>query len=183
MTQPTPTRPSAPAASALLRGLRQRRRYMDQRVPDEVLTDILEVARWTGSAKNTQPWDLVVVRDRTTLQDLSTAGPFAGFLGGVDLAIVVAMHPGATPYDEGRLSERVMLLADAHGLGSGTGWFDDGGSARLKEKLGIPADRTVRSAIGLGYADTSVPDRPGVALGRRPLDDVVSYERFGVRQP
>jgi nitroreductase len=181
MTPPrTTVDPSA--ASSLLRGLRQRRRFRREPVPDDVLRDLLEVARWTGSAKNTQPWHFVVVTDRDDLDLLSKAGDFAGFLAGVEVAIVVAMRPGATPYDEGRVSERVMLLADTYGLGSGTGWFSDAGSARIKEHLGIPAEMTVRSAIGLGYPDTSQPDRPPVNGGRLPLEEITSYGHFGQRQ-
>ncbi len=171
-------RPSATDTSELLRGLRQRRRYADQPIPDDVLTDLLQVARWTGSAKNTQPWDFVVVRDRDHLQTLSTSGDFAGFLAGVDTTIVLAMHPNHTPYDEGRVSERIMLLADAYGLGSGTGWFSPDGSKEVKRLLGIPDEMIVRSAVGLGYPDRSVPDRPPIAGGRRPFEDVVHYGRF-----
>jgi nitroreductase len=47
--------PSSPSPRALLRSLRVVRRYADRPVPDDVLLSILEVARWTGSAKNTQP--------------------------------------------------------------------------------------------------------------------------------
>lgn len=177
------SKPSASDASDLLRGLRQRRKDRDELIPAEVLTDILEVAHWTGSAKNTQPWNFVVVKNDDTLRSLSTSGDFAGFLGGVELAIVIAMHPGSTPYDEGRVSERLMLIADAYGLSSGTGWFSADGSTAVKELLGIPQDRVCRSAVGLGYPDLTVPDPVGVALGRRPLTDLVSYERFGDSQP
>ncbi|HEU0165367.1 MAG TPA: nitroreductase family protein [Thermomicrobiales bacterium] len=168
--------------SSFLRGLRQRRRFTDEIIPYEVIDDILEVARWTGSAKNNQPWDLVVVRDRDTLAQLAESGTFAGFLRGVDVAIVIALNAGGVGqlYDEGRLSERIMLIAEAYGLGSGTGWFsEEPGQTRVKELLGIPQDRFVHSAVGLGYIDTSVDDRPNVTLGRRPLSDVVSYGRFG----
>src|SRR5918911_1322708 len=57
---------------ALLRGLRQIRQLRPDPVPDAALASILEVARWTGSARNIQPWDLVVVRDHETLRALGT---------------------------------------------------------------------------------------------------------------
>jgi nitroreductase len=53
------------------------RRYADRPIPDEVLNDVLDVARWTGSSKNTQPWQGVVVRDRARLVDLAKCGQFA----------------------------------------------------------------------------------------------------------
>jgi nitroreductase len=172
----------APAdVSHLLRALRQRRTFTDEPISDDVLQDILEVARWTGSAKNSQPWHLVVVRDKEALAKLAGCGQFAGFLAGVDIAIVIALHGYARVaeiYDEGRLSERIMLIADAYGLGSGTAWFsDEAGQATVKELLNIPADWFVHSAVGLGHVPEGHVERPGVALGRRPLTEIVSYER------
>ncbi len=48
----------------LLHTLRAVRHFSAHAIPDAVLQDLLEVARWTGSAKNTQPWELVVITDR-----------------------------------------------------------------------------------------------------------------------
>ena len=63
-----------------LRSIRAVRRFSSRAIDDAVLLDILEVARWTGSSKNTQPWHLIVVRDRNVLVELGTCGPFAGHL-------------------------------------------------------------------------------------------------------
>src|SRR5215467_11132710 len=48
---------------AFLRGLRQIRQLKPDPLPQAALDDILEVARWTGSARNIQPWDLVLIHD------------------------------------------------------------------------------------------------------------------------
>jgi hypothetical protein len=80
--------PSSLPPIALLRSLPAVRRYADCPVPDDVMLSVLEVARWTGLAKNTQPWELVVVRDRATLAELATCGPYAGHLAGAAAAIV-----------------------------------------------------------------------------------------------
>jgi nitroreductase len=88
----------------LLRSLRAVHRYADAPVPDDVLLSILEAARWTGSAKNTQPWELVVVRDRATLGELATCGPYASHLAGAAAAIVLVMQEASQRFDEGRLA-------------------------------------------------------------------------------
>ena len=59
--------------STLLK-LRQSRKFLDQPIPAEIVEELLEVARWTGSAKNTQPWEFIVVDDRDTNIALSKAG-------------------------------------------------------------------------------------------------------------
>ena len=169
-----------------LRGLRQTRRFTDQPVPDDVVADILEVARWTGSSKNTQPWHFIVVTDPATRTTLSESGEYAGFLAGAPLVIAVAMEgarrrPGT--YDEGRVSERIMLAADAHGLGAGTGWFAPGaeGADRVNAALGVPEGMSVIQALGIGYPAEADQRARSVHGGRMSLEEIVSRERFGER--
>jgi nitroreductase len=47
-----------------LKSLRTVRFFEREPVSQEALDDILEVARWSGSARNRQPWKFLVVRDR-----------------------------------------------------------------------------------------------------------------------
>jgi len=171
---------------AFLKNLRQSRRFLDKPVPQAIVDDLLEVARWTGSAKNTQPWEFIVVDDLATKKALAEAGAFTAFLANVAVAIVIVLDgvsPRSEAYDEGRVSERLMLAAAHHGLGSGTAWFStpDAQDA-VRELLGIPPHRHVWSAVGLGYIDHSAPQRAtSVAGGRKPLDEIVSYGRYGNR--
>ncbi len=177
------------ARTRLLRSLRVVRRFTDRPVPDEVLADILEVARWTGTSKNTQPWHIVVVRDRDTLRRLSQLGQFAGHVAGAQAAFALVMESAKSAFDCGRLAERVMLAAHAHGVGAciGSVWGDDNEKA-AKELLGVPKDRWLHQLISLGYAaeDDAASARTTAAAarvipgrGRRPLTELVSWERFG----
>ena len=54
-----------------LRKVRQTRAFTDEPVTDEELEQLLEVARWTGSSRNTQPWHFIVIRDRELLDKVS----------------------------------------------------------------------------------------------------------------
>jgi nitroreductase len=56
---------------AFLKSLRTVRFFEREPVSREALDDILEVARWSGSARNRQPWEFLVVRDRGTLERLA----------------------------------------------------------------------------------------------------------------
>ena len=58
-----------------IRKVRQTRRYAPDPVDPEALREILEVARWSGSAANRQPWHFVVVDDREQLRQLSEVRP------------------------------------------------------------------------------------------------------------
>lgn len=160
--------------------VRNIRQFRADPVPDEALTAVLEAARWTGSAMNRQPWEFVVVRDADLLRALAATSPHVGWVAGAPLAIVPVMAgeaPELETYDEGRVSERIMLAARARGLGSGLGWFS-AASARSEAKalLGVPAEREVRTVVAVGY-----PARTGAGRGgdRKPLAELAFGERYG----
>ena len=164
-----------------LLSLRAVRQFRGDPVPQEVVDDVLEVARLSGSASNKQPWELVVVRDQETLQALAGVEGYAGHLAGAALGIVPVMageREEQEAYDEGRLCERIMLAAHAHGVGSSIGWFVRGGRSEAKRLLGVPQGRTLRTAISLGYADESARRGRG-GPARKPLDEIVHEERYG----
>ncbi len=167
---------------AFLRGLRAVRQFRPDPVPREVVDDILEVARWSGSASNRQPWELVVIRDRATLQALAAVEGYAGHLAGAPLGIVLVMageRRDQETYDEGRLSERIMLAAHAHGVGSSIGWLVGDGREAAKSLLGIPAERLVRTVISLGYPDEEARRaRPRSGPARKSLAAIVHEERY-----
>ena len=165
---------------AFLRSLRAVRSFRPDPVPQEVVDDILEVARWSGSASNRQPWEIVVIRDRNTLEKLSRVEGYAHHLAGAPLGIVLVMageRPTQETYDEGRLAERIMLAALAHGVGSSVGWIVGDGRKAAREILGIPEDRTVRTTISLGYPDEGTRRRRA-GQARKPLSEIVHEERY-----
>jgi nitroreductase len=50
---------------AAIRGRRSIRKFKSQDVPQNILTELLEIARWSPSWGNTQPWDLYVLTGNT----------------------------------------------------------------------------------------------------------------------
>src|SRR5260370_16913913 len=104
---------TATARIAFLRGLRAVRQLRPDPLPESVLHDILEVARWSGSAGNRQPWEFVVVRDRDTLKRLAAVdGANSDHLANaaVGMAIVILPElPDLDPYDQSRLPQQILL--------------------------------------------------------------------------
>src|SRR5438105_13789837 len=72
-----------------LRELRAVRQFRPEPIPQEVIDAVLEVARWSGSASNRQHWEIVVMRERKTLQALAQCEGFAKHLAGAALGIVL----------------------------------------------------------------------------------------------
>ncbi len=175
----------------VLRTLRAVRRFSPEPIPDAVLQDLLEVARWTGSAKNTQPWELVVVTNPETLAQLARLGKYAEHLAGAPLALVLVMNHASQAFDAGRLAQNIMVAAWAHGVGSCiASLFPDENEQQAKALLGVPGERSMHTAISLGYpADaaarrlSSAPPRTRseVPIGRKELDELVSWEHYGRR--
>lgn len=166
----------------VLRSVRSVRVFGPDPIPDEMLHQILEVARWTGSGMNHQPWTFLLVRDRGSLEAIAEASPNTGHVARAAAAILIVMD-GETPaieaFDEARVAERILVAATAQGLASAIGWITRKAAPAVAARLGIPDGRTVRTLVSLGFPteDGARPKaEPGTA--RRPLADVVRYERF-----
>lgn len=165
---------------SFLLSLRAVREFRPEPVPGEVVGDVLEVARLSGSASNKQPWEFIVVRDRATLEALAAVEGYADHLKDAPLGIVPVMageREEQEAYDEGRLCERIMLAAHAYGVGSSIGWFVRDGRSEARELLGVPSERTVRTAISLGYPDEAARRGRGAPV-RKPLSEIVHEERY-----
>src|SRR5215217_3322127 len=165
---------------SFLRTLRAVRSFRTDPVPQEVLDDMLEVARWSGSAANKQPWEILVIRERETLRSLASVEGYAGHLAGAPLGILLVMagdRAEQETYDEGRLAERIMLAAHAHGVGSSIGWIVGTGRDAAKELLRIPEEKVVRTAISLGYPDEGAR-RSHRGRARKPLGEIVHTESY-----
>jgi len=182
-------------AIRLLRSLRAVRRYRDDPIPAGALQDILEAARWCGSAKNTQPWQFMVVRERSTLEALSKCGPYLDYMkhATLGIAILIEGEGRGNSFDAGRVAQNIMLAAHAHGIGSCNGTINpDENEPVALRLLGVPDGYSLRVLIGLGYPESgdtvdpvSGPPPRSVlpSMGRKPLAELVSYERFGRREP
>ncbi len=168
----------------LVRTVRQARQYKPDPVPKEAVDKLLEVARWTGSSTNSQPWHFVVVRDREKIRRIAMLRDRINWLAEAPLAIAIVMdnkNPMSESYDEGRVTERLLIAARALGLGGGVAWYgEDSHRAEAKRILGIPADRLARQVVAIGYVKSlEDPRGPRASSGRKPLAELVSYDAWG----
>jgi len=182
-----------------IKGRRSIRRYTSKPVDDKALNTILEAARQAPSWYNTQCWRFIVVRDSQTRNRLADTGtdiapgrPNSGAeaMRVTPIAIVVCaelkksgyfLKGGKGPvtdkgdwymYDVALAMHNLMLAA--HSLGLGTvlvGAFD---AIKAAEVLGVPEGFAVVAMTPLGYPDESPSPR-----GRKELDEIVFYDRFG----
>jgi nitroreductase len=168
------------AGGAVLRALRrtrQVRRFTDEPVAEADIQDILEVARWTGSSENTQPWQFVVIRDPDARRRIAELARYARHVGKAPLAIAIVM-PGldaeTEAYDEGRVAERILIAAGAMDLGAGIGWAEKPEQPAVGELLEVAPPAYVRTIVSIGHpTDDARRPRTGPGTGRRPLKEFV----------
>ena len=144
----------------------QRRRsvrsYSGEPVPMEKLNLILQAGMLAPSGRAIRPWELIVVRDKQKLIDLSSSrmGGAARMLAGADLAIaVVGDEEKSDVWTEDCccVMENMHLMASA--LGVASCWIhrakeefeSEEGKAILK-RLGIEGDYEGIGNLILGYA-------------------------------
>jgi nitroreductase len=170
-----------------VRTLRSVRAFQPDALPREAIERFLEAGRWSGSAKNTQLWQFVVIQDRATLEALSHCGAFAGHLAGAACGVVIAGEPEIWSFDLGRCAQNMMLAAWNDGIGSCIATLSDQPAARAV--LGsVPEEHDVSTGISFGYPaqpDDLIQGQPRRStlprLGRRPLGELVHWERWNSR--
>jgi nitroreductase len=169
----TEQRSSEMSVAAAIRAKRAVRAYSPEPVPDEVVHAILNAGRRAQSSKNDQPWTFVVVTEREQLRRLSTAGVYAAHMPSSAFTVVL-VAPAGYEFDLGQAAAYMQLAAVEHGVGSCVTTLQNGEAAQAV--LGVPADLTCRWSITFGYpAEAPKPLKAG---GRRPLEEVVRYERY-----
>jgi nitroreductase len=164
---------------------RQIREFTDESVSDADLTALADVARWTGSSANSQPWRFIVIRESATLLGIAGAGmPQTRSLRSATAAIAIALPEEqgkavSHAFDEGRAAERILVGATMLGLGAGIAWILASARGTVGDLLHLPGEWRVRTVVAIGHPSESArrpKSPPGKA--RLPRDEVAFNERW-----
>jgi nitroreductase len=147
---------------------RETRDYADTPIPEDVVRRILDAGRLSGSSRNTQKWEFVVVSDHEAMaQCVYAPGNVLG------AALVVAIAGGAGAMDVGRAAQNMLLAAWNEGVGScPNGISDAEGAERI---AGAP----VTVVLTFGYpakprdAAAHTAEEWSARAKRKPFDEVV----------
>ena len=164
-----------------IRTKRAIRQFSDQKLTEDAVLEIINAGRHAQSSKNTQPWHFIIVQDKGTLSELSKLGHFAGHLAGAALGIaIITPHPDtrfSVMFDAGQAAAYMQLAAWNLGIGSCLATIYEPEQAR--RLLNFPDDLHIRIAISFGYPlDSEIQNTPLKRGGRRPLDDVIHWEKW-----
>lgn len=134
------------------------RKYTDQLVEEEKVTELLKSAMQSPSAKNQQPWEFIVVNDQKLLKKMSEASKGSWPLSGAPLAIITIMKPtDKSPHyavqDMSAATQNILL--EATNLGLGAVWIGCyplvERTSLIKSVLQIPEPYEPFSVISIGY--------------------------------
>jgi nitroreductase len=150
------------------------RTYREKPVPPNVVRQIVEAGRLTGSGMNGQPWHFIVVENPETLRRLGALAQSGPYIAQAPLAVVVAIEKTKFAVsDASRAIQSMVLTAWSEGVGSN--WVGFLGFAEVKSLLGIPNTVDVLAIVPFGYP---MKARPKGAKERKPLSQVAHRERF-----
>ncbi len=141
------------------------RRFKDQKIDPEIITQLLTAAMYAPSAVNKQPWHFVVIDQRQMLNEIMKIHPYAGMLKTASIGIVVCgderlQHDdGYWVVDCGAATQNLLLAA--HMLGLGSCWVGlhprEGRKASFSSLLDLPSHVKPFALIALGYPDEIKP--------------------------
>ena len=166
----------------LMRSRHSIRGYSSRKVEKEKLDYVIEAFRVAPSAKNIQPWHLIVVNNRDTINRLVPVCNNQTFIGEAPIVIVVigdeknafgrmGGYASSLFVDIGIALEHLILAAWEKGLG--TCWVGAFTEEEIKKILNVPEDLRVVAITPLGYPDTKPKNK-----GRKSVREIVHYNRF-----
>jgi len=160
-----------------VRSLRVVRAFTDQPIDPATLDEILDAGRWTGSSKNVQGWELVVVDDPEGRKRIASAGHFTKPVLAAQAVVCLVKTADGNDFDIGRLAQNLMLAAASRGIGSCPVTLHE--TERARQVLGLPDGTTCRYAVVLGHPDDAAEAvnrrerRARGVAGRKPKEEVV----------
>ncbi len=157
----------------IIKSRRSIRSFMETPVPPDVLSSLLEAARWAPSGGNNQPWAFVVVQEPANIRKVKMFSPG---LGGDPVALLIvcsdqSVEASTAIMDVSMATQNVMLAAEEMGLGSCC--VRSLNQKALQLLLSLPSHMVPELTISLGYP-AETPRLPS----RRPIEEIVHWEEY-----
>ena len=138
------------------------RKFTDEKVPDELIENLLIAGMQAPSSCNAQPWEFIVVSKEEDKKAISEMHRFAKPAAGASHLIITlgnlneAKVHGMIEQDLGACNENILLQATHEGLGAVWLGFHpiEDRTLRLKEFLNIPDYCIPFSVICVGWPES-----------------------------
>lgn len=151
------------------------RKYLNQKIPNDVLSDIIDNARHSPTAYNEQPWEFVVVTSDERLKEIATLATHGRFIAEASACIAVFARSAASFHllDGCAATQTILLAAMGHDVCTcWVGGYQKDYSSAVIELLKAPPGHELISLVALGYP----AEKPRV--NKRTLQEVIHWENF-----
>ena len=135
------------------------RNYINKKVPEKIISELLNAAVSSPSAGNEQPWQFVIINKREILDEVTKFHPNAKMLLEAPLAILVCgdleleTFKGYWMLDCSAATQNILLSARA--LGLGTCWLGiyprDERITKIRKMMNLPENIIPFSLVSIGY--------------------------------
>jgi len=161
-----------------INGRRVQRAFDPRPVDPDALAKIVDAGRHAMSARNLQPWQFIVVRDRTRLREVGALCATGKFVADAPAAVVVLKDAANARWADVDCAQAVQNMANAAwALGLGTCWVGNFDAAKIGAMLDVPQGWAIFTILPFGYADAGNPPQPRPL---KPRGQQVFYERYGL---
>lgn len=174
--------------NSVLEKRRSIRRFQEKRIEPEKIDTLIEATLRSPSSMGRNPWEFIVVTDKTILQTLSRAKEHgSAFMKNAPLGVVICADPDTSDvWIEDASIASIVLHLTATSLGLGSCWVqirermhDSSKTAEkfIAEVLNLPENLRVLSMVGIGYP---AEEKPGHGKETLPYGKV-HWNRYGER--
>jgi len=141
------------------------RKYTDEEVADELITDLLKAGMAAPSAGNAQTWEFVVIDNQELLNEIPKIHPYSKMVPDASKAILVCgnteleLYNGFWPQDCSAATQNILLEAEDKGLGAvWLGIYPERERAQhFKELLNLPEHIAPFALVPVGYPAVEKP--------------------------
>jgi len=155
-----------------IRRRRSVRKYTGESILRKDLEKIVDAGRLAASGSNQQPWDFIVITDRTMINQLKVASQWMEKAGAI---IAVVMDPSSRWWVEDGAAAIENILIASTALGYGSCWLEGYTLPREEEfevLIGIPKTKKLLTLIPIGVP-VEWPKKE-----KKPLAEVLHWEKY-----
>lgn len=160
----------------VIRSRRSCRAYSGEPATREELEQIVDAGRRAPTARNEQPWEMVVITDEAWRRELGTLIPNGKFIASPGVACIAVFSCETKFYIEDCSAAVTSMLLAAVGLGLSACWVAGDKkvyAGAVASMLGAPKGMKLAALMAVGHAAETPAPAP-----KRPLKDVLHWERF-----